>query len=61
MSHASKMAAAKDAISQVFSDTTVSQVQTRESLEELLEDIQDRLRLLHDDEHPPEDDDGGYD
>jgi hypothetical protein len=32
-----------------------------ESLEELAEDIQDRLRLLHDDEHPPEDDDGGHD
>ncbi len=61
MTHASKVAAAKDAISKVFSDTTVSQVQTRESLEELAEDIQERLKLLHDDEHPPEDDDGGHD
>ena len=49
MTHKDLVQLAKDAINNVFSDTSVSRSQTRESLEELRDDIEINLQVLEED------------
>ena len=46
MSHRDKVKAALDAIDEVFSDTSVSQQETLDSLSELAEDIEMRIGAI---------------
>jgi len=45
--HEKRVALAKDAINEVFSDTTVPKHVTRDSLETLRDEINDMLGVLH--------------
>lgn len=48
--HADRLKKAKDALEEVFSDTSVSQVRTRESLEHLAGDIEVMLDSIPEEE-----------